>query len=81
MHWHLCPLPPAAEGDDLLADLRLFYCDTATFGESAANVQQVRRVWCGGWPEGGRREYTTATNAFGDAAYLLVGRHQNLRWR
>ncbi|CAN0255716.1 unnamed protein product [Scytosiphon promiscuus] len=29
------------EGDDLLADLRLFYCDTATFGESAANVQQA----------------------------------------
>eukprot|EP00903_Cladosiphon_okamuranus_P006883 g6703.t1 len=27
--------------DDLLADLRLFYCDTATFGESAANVQQA----------------------------------------
>lgn len=33
--------PHADEGDDLLADLRLFYCDTATFGESAANVQQV----------------------------------------
>lgn len=41
---HLCLLPLADEGDDLLADLRLFYCDTATFGESAANVQQVRRV-------------------------------------
>lgn len=34
-------LPLAGEGDDLLADLKLFYCDTATFGESAANVQQV----------------------------------------
>lgn len=39
----LC-LPLAAEGDDLLEDLRLFYCDTATFGESAANIQQVRGV-------------------------------------
>ncbi|CAM9703948.1 unnamed protein product, partial [Ectocarpus sp. 13 AM-2016] len=29
------------EGDDLLKDLRLFYCDTATFGESAANIQQA----------------------------------------
>lgn len=29
------------DGDDLLSDLRLFYCDTATFGESAPNVQQV----------------------------------------
>ncbi|CAB1120000.1 unnamed protein product [Ectocarpus sp. CCAP 1310/34] len=29
------------EGDDLLEDLRLFYCDTATFGESAANIQQA----------------------------------------
>lgn len=45
----------ADEGDDLLADLRLFYCDTATFGESAANVQQV---WCSGWSKGERRKDT-----------------------
>lgn len=32
------------DGDDLLSDLKLFYCDTATFGESAPNIQQVSEV-------------------------------------
>ena len=24
-----------------MSDIRLFYCDTATFGESSSNIQQV----------------------------------------
>ncbi|CAM9996423.1 unnamed protein product [Ascophyllum nodosum] len=27
--------------DDVMSDIRLFYCDTATFGESSSNIQQA----------------------------------------
>lgn len=38
--------PSTDEGDDLLADLALFYCDTATFGENSSNIQQVWALAC-----------------------------------
>jgi hypothetical protein len=37
-----------AEGGDLLHDLKLFYCDTATFGVNSANVEQALSFFAAG---------------------------------